>query len=39
MAVSALVAVVSVISLLAILLAGHGVLRPGEPAPESPRFR
>jgi MFS family permease len=32
MAVSALIAVVSVISLLAILLAGHGVLRPGESA-------
>jgi hypothetical protein len=32
--VSALIAVVSVISLLAILLAGHGVLRPGERAAE-----
>jgi metabolite-proton symporter len=34
MAVSALIAVVSVISLLAILLAGHGVLRPGDRATE-----
>jgi MFS family permease len=33
-AVSALIAVVSMISLLAILLAGHGVLRPDEREPE-----
>jgi metabolite-proton symporter len=43
MAVSALIALVSVISLLAILLAGHRVLRPGGPtsdlAPSTPGQR